>query len=75
MEREKKKEVYVITWKYLGDEMNKDVNVMVFDGDHFDEAVKLYDWITNLEDINVLCTDEDDVIKLDFVKFVKREVK
>lgn len=63
-EREKKKEVYVITWKYLGDEMNKDVNVMVFDGDHFDEAVKLYDWITH-----------DDVIKLDFVKFVKREIK
>jgi len=69
------KEVYVITWKFSGDKENEDVNVMVFDNDHFDEAVKLYDWITHIEDINVMCVDDEDVIKLDFVKFVKREIK
>lgn len=70
-----KEEVYVITWKFSGDETNKEINVMVFDGDHFDEAVKLYDWITDIEDINALCGIDEDEIKLDFVKFVKREVK
>lgn len=69
------KEVYVITWKFSGDKENEDVNVMVFDNDHFDEAVKLYDWITHIEDINIMCVDDEDVIKLDFVKFVKREIK
>lgn len=69
MKREREKEtkyVYVITWKF-NDPLNNDVNVMVFDEDHFDIAVDYYDCIKN----GILAMDYE----LEMVKFVKRIIK
>lgn len=65
-EKNDNKMVYVIIWKF-NDPENDEVNVMVFDEDHFEKAVEYYDCIKD----GLLAME----FELEMIKFVKRPVK